>query len=133
MRPAVRGREGIEVSAAGTVLVVDDNPRVREMARELFTDLGCSVVDAYNAADAISAASQYHGALSLALVDVRMPGAMDGIALAHLLHEAFPSLPIVLTSGERPAGTDSFRFLAKPWRPQDLARLVEPRSRKPPA
>ena len=115
--------------AAKTVLVVDDNPRVREMAREMFTDLGCSVVDAYNAADAISVVSQYHGALSLALVDVRMPGSMDGIGLANLLHDAFPSLRIVLTSGERPAGAEAFRFLAKPWRPQDLARLVASRRR----
>lgn len=113
-----------------TVLVVDDNPLVRETARELFTDLGCSVVDAYNAADAISVASQYHGALSLALVDVRMPGAMDGLALALLLRETFPSLPVVLTSGNCPPGAEAFRFVAKPWRPQELARLVELPPRK---
>jgi CheY-like chemotaxis protein len=107
-----------------TVLIVDDNPTARELAAEAFAACGWDVAEAYDAPDAVAVAFRHAPSLALALIDVRMPGQMDGVALARLLKEILPGLRVVLTSGVRPVVPDSFAFLQKPWREQDLVALT---------
>src|SRR4051812_13195141 len=108
----------------GTVLVVEDDPFVRAMAKDMFSDFGCEVLDAYNAVDALALIAE-HPEIKLAFIDVRMPGEMNGVALATVLHQTHPTLKVVLTSGYRPDGVDAFEFLPKPWRAGQIADLLQ--------
>jgi CheY-like chemotaxis protein len=108
---------------SGTVLVVEDDSFVRAMTRDVFSDLGCEVLDAYNAIDALAIAVQ-HPEIKLAFVDVRMPGEMDGVALAAVLHQTHPTLKVVLTSGHGRPGVEGFDFLPKPWHAKQIVDLL---------
>jgi CheY-like chemotaxis protein len=79
------------------VLVVDDEPAVRETACDLFRSFGLQSFDAYNAADALRLLSS-HPEIGLLFADVRMP-VMDGAQLAREARRIRPDLKIVLTSG----------------------------------
>jgi CheY-like chemotaxis protein len=105
------------------VLVVDDEPYVRETACEMFASLGCRCFDAYNGSDALGILAA-HPEITLMFADVRMPG-MSGQKLAEEALRLRPGLKVVLTSGwidENPV--KPFPFLPKPYRVSDLASVV---------
>jgi CheY-like chemotaxis protein len=109
-----------------TVLVVDDDPVVRETAVHLFQSLGFEVLDTYNGPDALRLI-QNHPRISLLFTDVRMPR-MDGVSLAEAAQDIRPGLKVVFTSGyvdskALPPGTP---FVPKPWSADDLASAVDP-------
>jgi CheY-like chemotaxis protein len=107
------------------VLVVDDDPRVRAMAVDMFTSLGLRVLDAYNGFDALRLLAA-RPEIMLLFTDVRMPG-MTGADLAAEARRMRPDLAVVLTSGYLDATPlDGLPFLRKPYRMTDLAALVRP-------
>jgi CheY-like chemotaxis protein len=78
------------------VLIVDDDPRFRALARTLLEASGYAVVaEAADAAHALAAAARIHP--DAALVDLQLPD-IDGLALARRLTESDGGLRIVLTS-----------------------------------
>lgn len=106
-----------------TVLVVEDEVLIRLMVSDELREAGFRVVEAANADDAL-AYLQAGERADLVFSDVRMPGSMDGIALAEKVRTEYPSVRVVLTSGhllprEIRAGLP---FLAKPY---ELVRLRE--------
>ena len=81
------------------LLIVDDDPRFRVLARALLEASGYAVVaEAADGAQAIAASQRCR--LDAALIDVQLPDT-DGLALAHRLRETHPHLRIVLTSADR--------------------------------
>ena len=81
------------------VLVVDDDPRFRALARTLLQASGCSVVgDAADGAQAVAAADRLRP--DAALVDVQLPDT-DGLALARTLTDGHPGVRVVMTSTDR--------------------------------
>ena len=72
------------MSPNATILVVDDEPDVRDVLKDYFVAHGYAVVDAESAAVAKTLAAQH--AIDLALVDIHMPGE-DGLSLARHLRE----------------------------------------------
>jgi PAS domain S-box-containing protein len=82
----------------GTVLVVEDNAEVAEITASLVEQLGYQTLRAENAADALNRLRR-GDKINLVLSDVVMPGAMNGIALAHEIANHYPEIPVVLTSG----------------------------------
>ena len=106
-----------------SVLVVEDDPVVREAAVNLLEDLGVAVLDAYNGNDALNLLSE-HPEIGLLLTDVRMAG-VPGPDLATLARERHPDLRIVLTSGYVNTSPNAdFEFLPKPWRAQELRAIL---------
>jgi CheY-like chemotaxis protein len=106
------------------VLVVDDEPVVRETAVEAFRALGVEVFETYDGRDALRILS-HHPEITLLFTDIRMPG-MDGHTLAREVMQMRPQLKVVFVSGwseNRPAA--QFRLLMKPWRMDDIATLVK--------
>jgi CheY-like chemotaxis protein len=110
------------------ILVVDDEPLVRQFARAALANAGYEVLVARDGAEAIDTLQHEAGRVAAVLLDLSMPGMSGGAVLARLRRER-PSLRVVLMSGydeERAnAELDGVRpdaFLHKPFTP---ARLLE--------
>jgi PAS domain S-box-containing protein len=113
-----------------TILVVEDNPKLREIVVKQLSSLGFQVMEADNAQRALDVIAM-HGGVDLLFSDVVLPGDMDGCALARQIMARSPRSKIVLTSGFPGARlTDmqglgiSVRLLSKPYRKDELSRVV---------
>jgi two-component sensor histidine kinase len=78
---------------------VEDEMVLRMRAVDIVEDAGFHAVEAINAADAL-AILEARSDISLLLSDIQMPGAMDGLKLAHAVHDRWPSIKIILVSGQ---------------------------------
>lgn len=99
------------------VLIVEDEMILRMRAVDIVEDAGFYPIEAINADEAMSVLES-RSDISLLLTDIQMPGSIDGLKLAHAVHERWPSIKIILVSGqvkpseaERPADS---RFFGKP-------------------
>ena len=106
-----------DLTQVPNVLVVEDEMILRMRAVNLVEDAGFCPVEAVNADQAMSILES-RSDISLLFTDIQMPGSMDGLKLAHAVHERWPSIKIILVSGqmkpsdaERPADS---RFFGKP-------------------
>src|SRR3981189_100600 len=99
------------------VLVVEDEMLLRMRAVDMVEDAGYTSVEAVDAAEAV-AILESRSALPLMFTDIQMPGSMDGLKLAHTVHERWPPIKIILVSGQvKPATVDipaDSRFHGKP-------------------
>lgn len=112
-----------------TILIVDDEPDVREVLEEYFIAHGFTAICAGSADAARSLAAQQP--IDLALVDIRMPGE-DGLSLARHLRECYARTAIVMLTS---AGTVVDRivglemgaddYIAKPFDPRELLARVK--------
>ncbi|MGD0433621.1 MAG: ATP-binding protein [Acetobacteraceae bacterium] len=125
-RPMVGGGE--------TILLVEDNLKLRKVAARQLADLGYRVLEAENADAALDITSDIASAgerIDMLFTDVVMPGALDGVELARLFEKRRPRPAILLASGF-PAGRlpgqshfpPEFRLLGKPYSLDELARTV---------
>jgi len=99
------------------VLVVEDEEIIRHMASEMVEVAGFAPIEAANADEALVLLERRHDIDAL-FTDVEMPGSLNGLALAHLVHERWPGIRIVVTSGRVSAeqvGDEFACFLAKPY------------------
>jgi CheY-like chemotaxis protein len=114
----------IHVSHPLTVLVVEDEPLVRLVAVDTLEDAGFATFEASDAAQAIALLKR-HKEIRILFTDVNMPGEMDGISLAHYVHDRWPEVKIVVTTGRgavvQPDLPDGSALLPKPYR---LAHLI---------
>jgi two-component system cell cycle sensor histidine kinase/response regulator CckA len=94
-------RVGAEASKGGTetILVVEDEPAVRLLARTVLERAGYHVIEAVNGTDGLRAWEQSGRRVDLLLTDVVMPDGMSGCELADRLQSACRDLRVVLTSG----------------------------------
>jgi CheY-like chemotaxis protein len=99
------------------VLIVEDEMMLRMRAVDIVEDAGFSPVQAINADQALSILES-RSDISLLFTDIQMPGSMDGLKLAHAVHDRWPAIKIILVSGqvnpsdaERPKDS---RFFGKP-------------------
>jgi signal transduction histidine kinase len=109
-----------------TVLVVEDNPEVQEVASLLLDQLGYRVLNAASPAAALDLLSSGE-AIDLVFTDVVMPGEFDGIALARRVRELYPDIAVLLTSGYTRAWHTTetgLPILRKPYQLRTLARAV---------
>ena len=117
------------MSPNATILVVDDEPDVREVLHDYFVAHGYAVVGAESADAAKAEAARQ--AIDLALVDIHMPGE-DGLALARHLRERYAKIAIImLTSAstvvDRIVGLEmgADDYVPKPFDPRELAARVK--------
>jgi two-component system, cell cycle sensor histidine kinase and response regulator CckA len=96
--PATRAARAPAASAAETILVVDDDPALREVMVEHLDGLGYRVLSAASAREALDAAAAHQGALDLLLTDLVMPG-MGGRELAERLARDRPRARVLCISG----------------------------------
>jgi two-component system cell cycle sensor histidine kinase/response regulator CckA len=109
------------------VLVVDDDPLVRQVAERILLRAGWRVLCADGAEAALAILE--NTVCDLMISDVAMPG-MDGLALGRLVRARVPDFPVILASGYARAESDDglsgahVGFLEKPYDPADLLEVV---------
>ena len=114
---------GYESKVCDTILVVEDEVLVRMVIADNLRNAGYTVIEASNAHEALELLRNRVD-VRLILSDVRMPGTMDGVALARTVRSEFPVVKIVLTSGN-PARLDWVEqdgFFPKPY---DAAQIIK--------
>ena len=111
------------------VLVVDDEPMLRLLAMTMLEEQGCLVQEAATGEEALAMIEERPDRFTHLLTDIQMPGSLDGFRLARLVSTLYPSIRIVMTSGddrwaEDVAGED-LPFVPKPWRDNELRAALE--------
>ena len=130
--PVVEGVPDNAIVAADdsldTVLLVEDEPDVLDVAAQLFRSIGYEVATATNGVEAMSILERRTD-IDLLFTDVVMPKGMSGIELARLARELRPGLKVIVASGypipalrERYGRIENLAFVNKPYR---LAELVK--------
>ena len=106
----------------GRVLVVDDEPHVRDMLRAALTTMGAEVATAANGAQALEAVPTFQP--DVILVDMMMPG-LTGTEVRDALRRSGVTVPIILISGNQIAAHEGFfDVLEKPFDLRKLAQTV---------
>jgi CheY-like chemotaxis protein len=110
------------------VLVVEDEMLLRMRAVDMVEDAGYTSVEAMSADEAV-AILESRSDIALLFTDIQMPGSMDGLKLAHAVHERWPPIRIILVSGlltraEIDIPADS-RFFGKPLQAKELIAVMQ--------
>ncbi|EIM25415.1 response regulator containing CheY-like receiver domain and AraC-type DNA-binding domain [Microvirga lotononidis] len=110
-------------------LIVEDEPYVRELAAALLEETALDVVEVETAEAALDYLKEQGSEVALVFADVRLPGEMDGVHLAKAACTLWPTIRIVLTSGDPNAASDGLpegvTFIPKPWRGLDVLVQAE--------
>jgi DNA-binding NtrC family response regulator len=113
-----------------TVLVVDDEVDLLEIAVNYLADMGCKAYTAVDGNDALQVLQRENG-IDLLVTDIIMPGGMNGVELAHKVREVNPKIKVIYCSGF-PADALAARsmplvdgpLLRKPYQRDELNSLV---------
>lgn len=115
-------------SAAGSVLLVEDNDQVAMLVGEMLQQLGYRVERVGDASAALRTLDS-GSAVDVVFSDIRMPGPMDGVELGRQIRLHRQKLPILLTSGyangAQQAEREGFRVLSKPYDLPTLATALQ--------
>jgi PAS domain S-box-containing protein len=108
-----------------TVLVVEDDADVRQVAVSTLESLGYRVRESESAEAALSALEN-GTQIDLLFSDVSMPGNLNGADLARMVHRLRPDMPILLTSGyvDDAVEVENVELIPKPYAAEDLAQRI---------
>ena len=123
--PASVGRP--PVPRKSSILVVEDQEGVRQLAADSLEDCGHQVKTARTAEEAMAILA-CDARIQLLLTDIILPGGMTGMDLVRKARELVPDLKVLTISGnaiETSVDLDHCAFLPKPFRPSDLNRAVD--------
>ncbi|MEO8714712.1 MAG: response regulator, partial [Acetobacteraceae bacterium] len=116
---------------SASVLVVEDEAGVREVAGTILRELGYHVLEAADGPAALRLSERYGGAVDLAVIDIALPGGMDGVELARLLTGLRPRLRTLFMSGHTGSTfvrdgriDEGRRLIGKPFEREAFARKV---------
>jgi len=119
-----------DASGSETILVVEDEDKVRELVCRVLGGLGYRILQASEGRTALALLAQEPG-IDLLFTDVVLPGGMNGPEIARRARQQRPDLKLLYTSGytgnallELEAIPGEFRMISKPYRIEDLAQIV---------
>ncbi|MEO8563749.1 MAG: sigma-54 dependent transcriptional regulator [bacterium] len=108
-----------------SVLIVDDEPNIRRMVGALLSSEGYEVRDAADGATGVARAAE--SVPDVVLLDLMMPGELDGLATLARIREASPDVPVIMMSGKaglsdavKATKLGAFNFLEKPLSPEGV-------------
>ncbi len=120
-----------------TVLVVEDQPEVRQMAVRALQAEGYQVVEAVDGREALDILTGDGPRVALVVTDIALPR-LDGLVLARELTSLLPGVPVLMMTGytnsesmRRTALARGHPLLEKPFTAAELARRVRGRARRP--
>ncbi len=118
--------------AGESILVVEDEPAVRQMVIGLLQSCGYHVFEAMDGPSALDIWERERGRFDLLFTDMVMPGGMSGRDLAIRLRSINPELKVVFTSGFSeellnlpPGWLGTDLFIAKPFQPVSLSQVIQ--------
>jgi PAS domain S-box-containing protein len=122
--------KAVEAMELESVLIVEDETDLMDVASELFRSMGYEVITASNGTDALDIL-QRKAHVDILFTDVMMPNGVNGIELARFAAQHYPAMKIILTSGytlpslrAQYDDVDTFAFMSKPYRMSDLAKKL---------
>lgn len=119
--------EGVAFNMTPVLLVVDDEPLIRMDLRQLAEEAGFDVLEAGTAAQARQVLER-RSDIRVVFTDIRMPGDMDGLELAHYIRRRWPPTVIVICSGNLMPSIEEMPseavFLSKPCVSPATAKLM---------
>ena len=100
------------------ILIVEDDAFINALTSDDLESAGYGVLSAYDADEAI-AILENNDDVRLLFTDIDMPGSMNGLSLAAVVHERWPPIHIIITSGMTRPREDEIPehsiFIPKPW------------------
>src|SRR5215469_1342564 len=117
-------------ASKANILVVEDDPDVREMIVGILSDLGYQTLVATDGPEALAILNRDRS-VDLLFTDIVMPAGMSGTELARRASNLRPDLKILLSSGytreaaQSRSGLLDFPFIAKPYRPAALGKKLQ--------
>lgn len=110
-----------------TILVVEDNTLVRMDCADVLKEAGFRVLEAEDA-DAAMLILERAREVRLLFSDIDMPGSMDGLALASLVHTRWPRIRLLMMSGHHRMRDADLpyhgQFLPKPYSPVQVVQRI---------
>jgi two-component system cell cycle sensor histidine kinase/response regulator CckA len=129
--PAQRAAPKEKLRGSETILLVEDEDMVRQLAERVLREYGYSVLVASHGAEALELAAQRLDAIQLMITDVIMPGGMNGKQLADRMVETRPEMKVLYISGyadgslfSREGRKARIHLLEKPFSPLVLIQKV---------
>jgi DNA-binding NtrC family response regulator len=108
------------------VLIVEDDPLIREFVVEALRDAGHHVVHASNGEEALEWCKRKLA--EVLITDIKLPGRIDGWQIAERCPEHHPDLPVIYATGYSPVAPrpqPGSLALQKPYHPDDIVRAVD--------
>ena len=113
-----------------TVLVVDDEQLVRELARDILKRYGYTVLMASGGEEAVELYRQHADKIAMVILDILMPD-VDGVETFRRIREIDPAARVVISSGydedhagEKVLQAGAAAFFQKPYRIAELLKVV---------
>jgi CheY-like chemotaxis protein len=100
-------------------LIVEDHGPLRELLAHTLENAGLTVAVADSADEAMRMLGQ-GGPIDVLLCDIRMPGCLDGLELCRWVQHRYPTVNILVQTAYSQAGTGNFRYIQKPFSPEEL-------------
>ena len=107
----------------GMILVVDDNPGIRKLAKVFLEHAGYAVAMACDGVEGLRFYQQHHTDIMLLITDLTMPN-MDGLELASRVLRIDSQQAVLVMSGESSEACRGLESIAKPFRPDELIHAI---------
>lgn len=130
-KPSSKEMTGPDLSTViSTVLLVEDEPQIRQLLNDALTAAGFNVLQATDGSHALDICKQYEGHIDLLVTDVVMPK-MNGPALAKAIEVDYPSIKVIYMSGYTDDILETYgisssntHLLTKPFDASDLLEKI---------
>jgi DNA-binding NtrC family response regulator len=110
-------------------LIVEDDADQRHLAAALIEETDLDVLECESAEAALSVMQRCGERILLVLVDIRLPGIIDGVDLAQAVRRHWPHTKVIVTSGDPGDRLSSLpkeaAYMDKPWRALDVLIAAE--------
>ncbi|MBP2432432.1 MULTISPECIES: response regulator [Bradyrhizobium] len=109
-----------------SILLVEDDPLIREFVVEALREAGYHVIHASTGDEALAWCNRR--VADVLVTDVRLPEQVDGWQIAERYRKQSPNLPVIYATGFSPVlprPVPGSRIVQKPFRPEEIVRIVE--------
>ncbi len=114
--------------AQPSILVLEDDEIIRALMVDVLEDFGALVTSFPSADEGMIYLERGDDPVDLIVSDIQMPGLLNGFDLSKVVAHRWPTVQVVLTSGNTHLAaqlSSSVRFLPKPWSTQHLIDCVQ--------